>query len=204
MIFSLKTVPSTAEAYWRHISRRVYENAQHMRNSVIGYFSVPHMQTGILQSPNEKAPEPSLDQVPHEESNVITLTSGTASFEVEKKYALISGHIQHILDGEPAAVNINVNIEFVPPHILANIVEYMKECKGDNSRVEAHERTFDLTRLCGFRAIQLAQASNYLQMKNLLDVSCKKLVSVLQDKHLYSEESEAMSKVCSLMKNLQV
>jgi S-phase kinase-associated protein 1 len=128
-----------------------------------------------------------------EKKKILLKSSDNETFEVEQAIAMQSQKIKHMIDDNSADETI-IPIPNVTGKIMAKIIEYCKkhvdagsfEENPSNDELKAFDADFvkvDHGTLC-----DLIMAANYLDIKSLLDLTCKTLAEMIKGKPFNPEE----------------
>lgn len=110
----------------------------------------------------------------------ITLKSSDgASFEVDEAVALQSETIKHII--EDSCSDEGIPLPNVMGNILAMVIEYCKE-HVEKTDDELKEWDAEFMKVDQARLYDLILAANFLNVKNLLDLTCQTVADMIKGK----------------------
>ncbi|CAL1405247.1 unnamed protein product [Linum trigynum] len=125
-----------------------------------------------------------------EEKKVITLKSSDGeSFEVEEAVAMQSQTIKHMIEDDCA--DNGIPLPNVTAKILAMVIEYCKKHQGSPDGATANAagaddglKTWDadFVKVDQETLFDLILAANYLNIKDLLDLTCQTVADMIKDK----------------------
>ncbi|KAF6144597.1 hypothetical protein GIB67_006089 [Kingdonia uniflora] len=112
-------------------------------------------------------------------------SSDDESFEVEEVVAVQSLTIKHLI--EDGCANNAIPLPNVTSNILAMVIEYCKKHVGsseENKMVDEDLKTWDTEFMKTDQATlyDLILAANYLNIKNLLDLTCQTVADMIKGK----------------------
>ncbi|KAK2433196.1 SKP1 protein 1B [Trifolium repens] len=122
-----------------------------------------------------------------EEKKIILKSSDNETFEVEQAIAMQSQKIKHMIDDNSAYETI-IPIPNVTGKIVAKIIEYCKKhvdagCFEENpSNDELKAFDADFVKIDHGTLCDLIMAAKYLDMKSLLDLTCKTFAEMIMIK----------------------
>lgn len=124
------------------------------------------------------------------EATLITLQSSDATeFKVDKKVAEMSVTIKNIMEDLDDDLDIPLPLPNVTGEILGKIVEFCQHHVGDKPIEKDEKRTDDIAEwdadFCKVDQEELFEiilAANYLDIKPLLDLTCKTVANMIKGK----------------------
>ncbi|KAK2379499.1 SKP1 protein 1A [Trifolium repens] len=128
-----------------------------------------------------------------EKKKILLKSSDNETFEVEQAIAMQSQKIKHMIDDNSADETI-IPIPNVTRKIMAKIIEYCKkhvdagsfEENPSNDELKAFDA--DFVKVDHGTLWDLIMAANYLDIKSLLDLTCKTLAEMIKGKPFNPEE----------------
>ncbi|KAI3978311.1 hypothetical protein MKX01_013109 [Papaver californicum] len=118
-------------------------------------------------------------------SKMVTLkASDGGNFDVEEAVALQSRTIKHMIEDDCA--DSGIPLPNVTSKIMAKVVEYLKVHVGDDhdeAKVKKlKEWDAEFLKVDQATLFHLVLAANYLDIKNLLDLTCQTIADMIKDK----------------------
>ncbi|KAI3928624.1 hypothetical protein MKW98_024225 [Papaver atlanticum] len=122
-------------------------------------------------------------------SKMVTLRSSDGeAFEVTEDVALQSPTIKHMIEDDCA--DNGIPLPNVTSKILAKVIEYyqkhVQSPKGDDGNAEEEEKLktwdADFVKVDQATLFDMVLAANYLNIKNLLDLTCQEVADMIKGK----------------------
>ncbi|RZC64081.1 hypothetical protein C5167_025830 [Papaver somniferum] len=115
---------------------------------------------------------------------MVTLKSSDGvTFDVEESVALQSQTIKHMIEDDCA--DNGIPLPNVTSKILAKVIEYCRKHDGDadeKDKDEAKNWDADFVKVDQNTLFDLILAANYLNVKELLDLTCQTVADMIKDK----------------------
>ncbi|KAI3980462.1 hypothetical protein MKX01_038634 [Papaver californicum] len=120
-------------------------------------------------------------------SKMVTLKgSDGAEFVIEEAAALQSSTIKHMI--EDGCADNGIPLPNVRSEIMGKVIEYLKKHVGDDhddaKKTELKEWDAEFVKVDQATLFDYTLAANYLDIKNLLDLTCQTVADMIKDKQL--------------------